>query len=279
MPQAHFGGALVVITGGGRGIGRATAVAFAGLGARVVIGDLDEAVAQRTADEIGGSTRGFALDVASRESYTSFLETVKREIGPVDVLVNNAGIMPAGAFTDSPLELVRATIDVNLWGVMLGCHLVLPDMMHRGHGHIVNVASLLGRVAGGGVAAYCGTKFGVAGFTDALQQELRGTGVTASVVLPGVVRTELSSGLNDRGPVAEPSDVAAAIVRACTTHANEVNVPRSLGVMRLMAALPPRLRHPVLRKIGYDRALHGVRSEQRTEYSTRLAAAGEQADT
>jgi len=277
MSKTDLDGAVVVITGGGRGIGRATASAFADRGARVVIGDLDEQVARQAANDIGRSAHGFALDVASRESYTSFLETVKREVGPIDVLVNNAGIMPAGAFADTTLELVRATIDVNLWGVMLGCHLVLPDMMSRGHGHIINVASLLGRVAGGGVAAYCGTKFGVFGFTDALQQDLRCSGVTATVVLPGVVRTELSSGLNDQGPVAEPADVAAAIVRACDTRAKELNVPKWSGSMRLMAALTPRLRHPILHKIGYDRALHGIRAEKRTGYSARLDTAASRA--
>jgi len=151
MSKTDLDGAVVVITGGGRGIGRATASAFADRGARVVIGDLDEQVARQAANDIGRSAHGFALDVASRESYTSFLETVKREVGPIDVLVNNAGIMPAGAFADTTLELVRATIDVNLWGVMLGCHLVLPDMMSRGHGHIINVASLL--AASPGVAS------------------------------------------------------------------------------------------------------------------------------
>lgn len=265
---------IVVITGGARGIGRATAEHFADRGARVVVGDIDDREARRTAERIGRGAVGLPLDVTSPESFTSFLDVVRTTIGPVDVLVNNAGIMPTGPFVKCPSDLARATIEINLWGVTLGSQLVLPHMIERGRGHIINVASALGRVAGAGVAVYSGTKFGVVGFSNALQQELRGSGVSVTSVLPGVVRTELSNGLNDTGPVADPADVAAAIVRACDTRAAEVSVPAWTGpAMRVLGVLPPRVLHPVLRRIGYDRALHGADAVKRASYADRLSNA------
>lgn len=262
MARADLTGRVVAITGGARGIGRATASAFVDRGARVVIGDIDEDQVRQTAEEIGSATTGLPLDVTSEQSFAAFLETVRRDVGPVDVLVNNAGIMPTGPFVDRDLARARAVLEINLWGVMVGCHLVLPHMRDRRSGHVINVASVLGRVAGAGVAAYSGTKFGVIGFTEALRRELRGTGVRATVVLPSIVRTELSAGFNDSGPVIEPTDVAAAIVRACGSRASEVTVPRWAGpVWRALAAVPPRATAPLLRALDYDRAVHDVGAE------------------
>jgi len=257
MGKVDLTGRVVAITGGARGIGRATAAAFADRGARVVIGDIDVQQVRQTAEEIGGGTAGRALDVTSEQSIATFLDEVRRDIGPVDVLVNNAGIMPTGPFADRDLARARAVIDINLWGVIAGSHLVLPQMLERRRGHVINVASVLGRVAGAGVAAYSGTKFGVIGFTEALRRELHGTGVRATVVLPSIVRTELSRGFNDSGPVIEPTAVAAAIVGACGSRAGEVTVPRWAGpVWRGLAALPPRVTAPLLRSLDYDRAMH-----------------------
>lgn len=262
MAGRHLTGQVVAITGGARGIGRATASAFAERGARVAIGDIDTDQVRRTAQEICGVEVGLPLDVRSEESITAFLDGVRSDVGPVDVLVNNAGIMPTGPFVDRDLAQSRAAIDINLWGVIAGSHLVLPDMLERRSGHIVNVASVLGRVAGAGVAAYSGTKFGVVGFTEALRRELRGTGVRATVVLPSIVRTELSRGFNDSGPVIEPADVAAAIVGAVGGRAAEVTVPRWAGpVWRALAAMPPRATAPLLRALDYDRAVHDVTAD------------------
>lgn len=273
MAHVKLHDAVVVITGGARGIGYATATAFAEHGARVVIGDLDQQAAEQAAMAIGRGASGHGLDVSSEPSYERFVDAVHDEVGPIDVLVNNAGIMPVGAFAAGELASVRATIDINLWGVILGCHTVLPGMLDRRHGQIINIASVLGRVAGGGVAAYSASKFGVIGFTHALQQELHGSGVTASVVLPGVVRTELSSGVPERGvPVSAPATVAAAIVQASLDAKPEITVPTWSGaLMRTLALLPPRLRQPVLRATDYDRAMRGVNTTQRAGYRDRLA--------
>ncbi|UVO11969.1 SDR family oxidoreductase [Mycobacterium sp. SVM_VP21] len=273
MAKLNLRDAVVVITGGARGIGEQTAIAFAQQGARVVIGDIDESAARLTADRIGRGTVGLGLDVSSESSFRSFIGTIEDQAGPIEVLVNNAGIMAVGSFTDTKLATVRATLDINLWGVMLGCHLVLPTMVARSHGQVINIASALGRLAGGGVAAYSASKFGVVGFTHALQQELRGTGVTASVVLPGVVRTDLSSGVSERGvPVSDPSTVAAAVVETSVKARPETTVPKSAGgLIRTLAMLPPRLQQPLLRAVDYGRAMHDVDTEQRAGYRDRLA--------
>lgn len=273
MADLKLRDAVVVITGGARGIGEQTALAFAQQGARVVIGDIDESAAKETAAGIGRGALGLGLEVSSEGSFGRFIATIQDQAGPVDVLVNNAGIMPVGPFTDTKLATVRATLDINLWGVMLGCHLVLPAMLQRGHGQVINVASALGRIAGGGVAAYSASKFGVIGFTHALQQEVRGTGVTASVVVPGVVRTDLSSGVSQRGvQVSDPSTVAAAIVETSVKARPETVVPKSAGgLLRTLAMLPPRLQQPLLRSINYDRAMRGVDSGERAGYRDRLA--------
>jgi NAD(P)-dependent dehydrogenase (short-subunit alcohol dehydrogenase family) len=273
MSRTNLTDAVVVITGGARGIGRATAASFAARGARVVIGDLDRDEAVSVAGELSPAAIGLRLDVTSHESFAAFIDEVEHRIGPIDVLVNNAGIMPVGAFVDNELTTVRAVIDVNLWGVALGCHLVLPGMIARRRGQVINIASALGRVAGGGVAAYSATKFGVVGLTHALQQEVRGTGVVVTAVLPGVVRTELSSGVSEAGvPVAQPTDVADAILRACDNRSAEVAVPRGVGpIMRILASLPPRMLQPLLRRANYHRALTGVDDELRAGYRDRLS--------
>lgn len=271
----ELAGATVVVTGGARGIGRATAAAFLRRGARVVIGDLDEAAARDTAAALGAHALGLRLDVTSEASYAAFLAEVDRRVAPPDVLVSNAGIMPLGDFAAERLAVSRATVDVNLWGVIVGARLVLPGMLARGRGRIINVASLAGRVPLPGAAVYSGTKFAVIGFTAALEEELVGTGVSAAAVLPAVVRTELSSGVSHKGaPTVDPEDVADAIVRSCDGPAREASVPGWAALLaRAHAALPARFTRPLARRLGLDRARHGVDAAGRATYAARVEAA------
>lgn len=275
MSTIKLTGAVVVVTGGARGIGRATAELFAQRGSQVVIGDLDEPATREAAAAIGAGVLGLRLDVTSEDSYGAFLDEVGRRVGPPDVLVSNAGIMPLGAFADERLRVSRATIDVNLWGVVLGARLVLPGMLERKRGRIVNVASLAGRVPLPGAAVYSGTKFAVMGFTEALEEELVGTGVAVAAVLPAVVRTELSSGVSHRGaPTVDPEDVAAAIVRCCESNVREAVVPSwAAALARMHQSLPQRLVRPIARRLGLDRALHGVDPAARVRYSSRVDGA------
>jgi NADP-dependent 3-hydroxy acid dehydrogenase YdfG len=270
-------GAVVAVTGGARGIGLATARALTERGARVWIGDLDGDLAQREAAALGA--HGARLDVTGRDSFAAFLASARSEDGPLDALVNNAGVMPFGTFLDQSDETTEMALGVNLRGVILGMKLALGEMVERGHGHVVNVASLAARLPVPGAAVYSGTKAAVVAMTDAVRRELAGSGVALTCVLPGMVRTELSSGAPEgRGISAiEPEAVAAGIVRALDGRGGTVVLPRLLDpVSRGAPLLPGQLERLVRRTVGDDRILTRLDNEARAGYAERL---GRQAAT
>jgi len=267
-------GSVAAVTGGARGIGRATADAFVREGARVAIGDVDVALAQRTAEELGPNVVAFELDVTDRASFTSFLDRASRELGPVDVLVNNAGIMALGGFLEESDESAARQIDINLHGVMLGMKVALPGMKTRGRGHVVNIASTAGKAGFAGGATYCATKHAVIGVSEAVMAELRGTGVGVSVVMPAIVNTELASGLSSARGVKtqQPEDVAAAVIAAVRAGTFDVFVPRSVGpISKLLAVLPRPAREAVTRALGADQVLMQADAAQRASYEARAA--------
>jgi NADP-dependent 3-hydroxy acid dehydrogenase YdfG len=269
-------GRVVAITGGARGIGRATAEALVREGARVAIGDLDVALARRTADEIGPQVAAFELDVTDRASFERFVDAVQTQLGPVDALVNNAGIMPLGPFTEEDDATAKRLVDVNVHGVLIGMKVVLPRFVARGAGHLVNIASAAGKAPYPGGATYCGTKYFVVGVSETVRGELRRTGVDLSVVMPVVVDTELASGVGTpRGiPRIKPDDVAAAIVGTLRRPRFDVYVPRSIGPLTALCAVLPRpVRESALRAIGADRVLWRVDAAARHRYELRAAHA------
>ncbi len=205
-------GRVVVVTGGGRGIGKAIAGALAAKGCRVAIGDLDAYAAREAAEELGGEAVGLALDVTDHAGFTTFLDEVERRLGPVDVLVNNAGIMAVGPFDEEDDATAVRQLEINLHAVIHGTKEAVRRMKPRGTGHIVNVASSAGKTGVPNLATYCATKHGVVGLSEAVRFELRGTGVEISVVMPGIVRTELAAGLVEmRGfKITTPEEVADA---------------------------------------------------------------------
>jgi NAD(P)-dependent dehydrogenase (short-subunit alcohol dehydrogenase family) len=235
-------GKVVVITGGARGIGRATAAALIAQGARVAIGDIDAPLAQQTASELGSGTLGLALDVTDHAGFDAFLTEVETRIGPIDVLINNAGIMPIGPFVDETDATARRMVDINLHGVIHGSKLAVERFMPRGRGHLVNIASVAGKGGFPGGATYCATKHAVVGLSEAVRAEMRKTDIEVSIVMPVVVNTELGSGLQrSRGiKVVEPEDVANAIVEALQTGRVDVYVPRQIGLLMRMGQVLPR---------------------------------------
>ncbi len=271
-------GQTVAITGAARGIGRATAQALTRKGMRVAIGDLDLEAALKTAQELGPTAIALSLDVTERESFARFLDDAEAQLGPVDVLINNAGIMPLGRFLDEDDLTTRRQVDINLHGVILGMKLGLERMVPRGHGHIVNISSLAGKVGTPGGATYSATKHAVVGLTESVRGELRLMGtpdVQLSYVMPFVVNTELGGGLGQaRGFTnLQPADVADAIVDALQHGTVDIWVPKSSKRTTMLGALlPRRLAEGMARAMKADRVLADADPNVRAAYELRAAA-------
>jgi len=267
-------GQVVAITGGGRGIGRATAAALIAKGAKVAIGDIDAPLAERTAAELGAGAIGLPLDVTDKASFTAFLDGVESRLGPLDVLVNNAGIMPVGPFVDETDQATNKLVDVNIMGVIIGSKLAVQRFRTRGRGHIVQLASIAGKGGFPGGATYCATKHAVVGLTEAMRAELRGSGIEVHQVLPIGVNTELYSGVSQaRGfSTPEPEDVAAAIVELLQTGRFEQFVPKRLAlVVRLNALMPRAFTEAISRITHADRVLLSADPNARAAYDARMA--------
>ncbi len=264
------------ITGAARGIGKATAQAFLRQGMRVAIGDVDLAAAEQTAAELGQRTIALPLDVTERESFARFLDEAEKQLGPLDVLVNNAGIMPLGRFIDEDDITARRIIDINLHGVILGMKLGLERMVARNHGHIVNIASQAGKFGAPGGATYSATKHAVVGLTEAVRGELRlmGVDVDLSYVMPFVVNTELGSNLGAARGLhnLQPSEVADAIVEALQHRIVEVWVPKSTKrTYQLGQLLPRSLSEGLGHAMKADRVLADADLAARRNYELRAA--------
>jgi NADP-dependent 3-hydroxy acid dehydrogenase YdfG len=270
----NLAGRVVAISGAARGIGRATATALHREGMTVAIGDLDAELGARTAAEIGPGVAAYPVDVCDRASFERFVDRVETDLGPLDVLVNNAGIMPLGSFLEEDDRTARRMIDVNVHGVLHGMKIVLPRMVSRQSGHVVNIASTAGRVGFAGGATYSGTKHFVVGVSEAARIELRGTGVEVSVVMPGVVDTELGAGVGSSRGVRKvaPEAVAAAIAGTLGRPRFDVFVPRTIAPLTAMAGVLPRsARDVVTRALRADRVLTDVDAGARRSYEDRAA--------
>jgi NAD(P)-dependent dehydrogenase (short-subunit alcohol dehydrogenase family) len=249
-PVIPISGRVVAITGAARGLGLATAKALAAHGARVSIGDLDGDLARVEAAALPGPGphAGYALDVTDPEAFEAFVDQTEAELGPLDVIVNNAGIMPVRAFAQEDPVVTRRQVEINLLGVMTGTRLALDRMLPRGRGHVVNVASAAGRVAVPGEAVYTATKHAIVGFDEALRVEVRSKGIEVSTIMPSLAATELASGMQPPRfvPMVKPEQVANAIVKALEKPKLEVIVPAwTTPLIRMTLALPPNVRDKI----------------------------------
>ncbi len=270
-------GAVVAVTGGAHGIGLETAKHFADLGAVVCIGDLDFDAAKRASVGLGPRARAFALDVSKRASFTRFVSEIEREVGPIEVLVNNAGIMPTGRFLEEDDDAHEAAFGVNTFGVSVGMKLVLPRMIERGRGHVVNIASLAGKMPVPWMATYAASKHAVVGLTDAVRAEIEGSGVTMTTVMPGAVDTRLAGGIDKKGIFTQkPQDIARAVVRSVATRKTHVTVPSILAPAgEVFAMLPHKARSLIFRVFGADRLLAKTAVEARRSYEREARAQAE----
>lgn len=207
----NLDGKLVLVTGAGSGIGRATAAAFARKGARLVVCDVSAARLQEVADELGGQcAMSRVVDVGDRAAMTAFADEVHR-LGALDVLVNNAGVAVGGGILDTPLDSWDWLLRVNLHGVIHGCHLFAPRMVERRSGHIVNLSSIFGYFAPPSVIAYVTSKFAVLGMSMSMRAELAPFGVGVTAMCPGLIKTNIVEGSRIAGSLSPARDKVAGI--------------------------------------------------------------------
>ncbi len=265
-------GMPAAVTGGGHGIGRAIAQHLARAGARVAIGDLDAEAARAVAAEIGGGAIGVALDVRDRDAFAAFLDAAEAAHGPLALMVNNAGIDWIGPFHEEPDAVTRRSLEVNLYGAIVGSKLALRRMLPRGTGHLVNVASGVGRVPLPGSSVYSATKHGVVGLTESLRLEYRGSGVGFSVIQPAQVDTAMVDGqARPRAlPLVTADQVAEAVVDAVKRGRFEVWVPASQAVSaKASTVLPRRAREALLRALGVTKIAGETDQSARRAYHER----------
>jgi NAD(P)-dependent dehydrogenase (short-subunit alcohol dehydrogenase family) len=272
MKRVSVAEKVVAITGGARGIGLATATVLQDLGAIVAIGDIDRSAVREAGSRLGLKV-GRRLDVTERRSFADFLDNVEDQLGPVDVLVNNAGVIAVGSAVDEADAVTQRVLDVNIYGVILGTKLAAQRMLPRGHGHIVNIGSLGSVLPAEGVATYCATKHAVLGYTDTVRLENRGSGVHFSAVLPALINTEMIAGVGHAKGIknAEPDDVARAVAGVIAKPKARVFVPRSIGrAATLQRFLPQRVTEAAGRATGKSSVFTtDVDVDQRAAYARR----------
>jgi len=278
MAFQHVAGRVTLVTGAARGIGRATAAAFLDHGASVALCDVDVDLLHRTAGELagkGGRLQAYELDVADAEAFERVFARVEHDLGPVDILVNNAGIMPVGPFLQLSAALDRHLFEVNVFGVINGMRAALPRMERRHRGHVVNIASVAGKMGVPFIAVYAASKHAVVGLTESVRAEMADTGIGFSYVLPAFVDTELTTGTGRLPfpPVTSPAEVAAAVVGAVQTGRVDVYVPRVTRLAVTIPALLPRMVHePLARLFRLHRIFRDVDEGARASYRERILA-------
>jgi len=223
--MARLQGKIVIVTGGGRGIGKAIAEKVAADGGVVVVSDLDQTTAIETAAALGGQALGIRTDVTDPASVQAMVTRVMDRHGRIDVLVNNAGWDKGQPFLDSEREDWDRAVQVNLYGVLHTCHTVLPIMQQQHSGRVVNLGSDAGRVGSSGEAVYSAAKGGVIAFTKTIAREMARDGICVNCVSPGPTDTALFDAVTDGNPklrealtkaiplrrLAQPVDLANAV--------------------------------------------------------------------
>ena len=261
MDVGTLTGKTVLITGAASGIGRATALACARRGARLVIGDLDVEGLEATAGDIRALGRVVTtrrVDVADRASMAAFADAVHAEIEAVDLLVNNAGVAIGGGFLHTSLPDWDWIVSINLMGVVHGCHFFVPKMVARGcGGHVVNVASSAGYMANADLSAYATTKFAVVGLSEALRDELVPHGIGVTAICPGVINTPITRNARIVGPDATPQ-----------------NRQRLIAMYERRNYTPERVADGILRAVQRNRAVAPISPEAWAMYIVKRAAPG-----
>ncbi|MDD3718373.1 MAG: SDR family NAD(P)-dependent oxidoreductase [Actinomycetota bacterium] len=257
-------GKIAVVTGAARGMGRLHAENLGREGCVVVLTDVDGAGLDEAARDLvsrGFEAHGYELDVSDRAACFEVCERVRSEVGPIDILINNAGITECYAVLDLSERAVRRMAEVNYMGYVWMMQAVVPEMAKRGRGHVVNICSVAGKVGTAKMGGYCATKFADIGITDAIRMETRGSGVDFTIVNPGYV----STGMFEGGKVPfitrwqDPMKVSRAMVDAIKKNKAEICVPRSnvLLVAFLRGLCMPKLIDFAFHAMGVDKSMDG----------------------
>ena len=229
-------GRVALVTGAGRGIGRAIALRLAAEGAQVAVTDIDRATAEATAAEIGEGSIGFAVDVSDRSSVEAGVAQTEAELGPIAILVNNAGWDKAEPFLESDPETWERVIAINLMGPLNCFKTVLPGMVERGGGTVVSISSDAGRNGSSGEAVYSAAKAGIIGISKTLAREMARHQINVNVVCPGPTETQLLDDVTDGRPnlreafvkavpfrrLGQPDDIAGAVAYLVSDDASYV---------------------------------------------------------
>src|SRR6266404_4101328 len=203
-----------IVTGGTKGIGRAIAEALSRAGISVCIAARKQTEIDQIVSELGGNTTGFVCDVRDYDQVKALIRFTVKELGGLDVLVNNAGIGTFETVAETSPEDFRAVLETNLFGVFYCCHEAIPKMIGRGGGYIINISSLAGANPHPRMAAYNASKFGLNGFSEALMQEVRHDNIKVSYIMPGSVNTEFGgdSASEEKNWQLTPDDIARVVV-------------------------------------------------------------------
>ena len=260
-------GKVVLITGGAQGIGRTTAEAFIAQGAKVAIGDLDIDLAKKTADEIGGDIIALPLDVTKYDQFERFIDEAEKALGPIDVLVNNAGVMIVGDLVDEPQRVTDKQLSIDLNSVIFGSREAAKRMIPRRTGHIVNISSIAGKIGVAGLSTYNAAKYGVVGFSEALRFELSQHNVEVTTIMPAFIKTGLIDGINVEDALIlkivrpqPPEKVAEAILVSAAGRGRNRWVPgfvTALDPLLAMVRWSPRLTVFVTKLLGLSTVMTG----------------------
>lgn len=260
----RIAGSRILITGAGHGLGLATASALARSGAHVVLTDLSADRVEEASTKLrlnGGSVVGFRLDVTAPDEIAEVRGRIERECGPLDGLINNAGVVYGGSFLDVPLDRHLLTVGVNLNGVLAMTHAFLPGLLQRSAAHIVNIASAAAVVALPQATSYAASKWAVLGFSESLREELRGLGhrhVGVTAVCPGYISTGLFAGAKPAQLTQwlTPESVADAVISAVEKEREFVMLPWQARLMYWLCAGWPRSWYrAVCRGLGVSRGM------------------------
>ncbi|KAK5964395.1 Epidermal retinol dehydrogenase 2, partial [Trichostrongylus colubriformis] len=258
LPRKSVKGHVVLITGAGSGLGRLMAVEFAKLGAKLVLWDINEKGNLETKhmlDDIKAESHAYTVDLSKREQIYSTAEKVKSEVGRVDILINNAGIVTGKKIFDCPDELMELTMAVNTHALFYTTKAFVPGMMEANHGHVVTIASMAGKVGISGLVDYCASKHGAVGFHESLTNELATLGkqsVKTTVVCPYYIDTGMFHGVQTKSPtllpVLQPQYVVDCIMEAVLTDKELIAIPRFNYIVLFFSGFLPSEVLAILKK-------------------------------